>query len=63
LGLPPQTITLADINSRMNGEAEGFRFVFKLADEVTNTGRTFPAAELRKWCNIVNAQLKRLERV
>jgi hypothetical protein len=27
--LPAQTITLADINARMNGEAEGFRFVFE----------------------------------
>ncbi len=61
LGLPPQTITLADINSRMNGEAEGFRFVFELADEVTYTGRTFPPAELQKWYNLVNAELKRLE--
>jgi len=59
--LPAQTITLADINARMNGEAEGFRFVFELADEVTYTGRTFPAADLQKWQKIINAELKRLE--
>ena len=60
-GLPAQAITLADINSRMNGEAEAFRFVFELADEVTYTGRTFPAADLQKWEQIINAELKRLE--
>ena len=60
-GLPAQTITLADINTRMNGEAEAFRFVFELADEVTYTGRTFPAADLQKWEKIINAELKRLE--
>jgi hypothetical protein len=60
-GLPPQTITLADINTRMNGEAEGFRFIFELADEVTYTGRTFAASELPKWFKTVQAELKKLE--
>ena len=60
-GLPPQTITLADINARMNGEAEGFRFIFELADEVTYTGRTFAAAELHKWFKTVQTELKKLE--
>ena len=60
-GLPPQTITLAEINSRLNGEAEGFRFIFELADEVTYTGRTFPAGELPKWFKTVQTELKKLE--
>ena len=60
-GLPPQTITLAEINVRMNGEAEGFRFILELADEVTYTGRTFAAADLQKWFKIVNTELKKLE--
>ena len=30
-GLPPKTITLAEINTRMNGEADGFRFIFEPA--------------------------------
>jgi hypothetical protein len=32
-----------------------------LADEVTYTGRTFGAAELQKWYNVINAELKKLE--
>jgi hypothetical protein len=59
--LPPRTITLAEINSRMNGQAEGFRFVFELADEVTYTGRTLAPGELRKWFHTVNTELKKLE--
>lgn len=60
-GLPPQTITLADINIRMNGEAEGFRLIFELADEVTYTGRTFAAGDLRKWFKTVQTELEKLE--
>jgi hypothetical protein len=61
-GLPPQTITLADINTRMNGEADGFRFVFDLADEVAYTGRTFAAGELREWLKAVQVELRKLDR-
>ena len=60
-GLSPLTITLAEINARMNGEAEGFRFIFELADEVTYTGRTFAAGELHKWFKTVQTELKKLE--
>jgi hypothetical protein len=60
-GIPPETITLADVNTRMNGEAEGFRFIFELADEVTYTGRTFPASDLQKWFKTVQTELKKLE--
>ena len=45
----------------MNGEAEGFRFIFELADEVTYTGRTFAAAELHKWFKTVQTELNKLE--
>jgi hypothetical protein len=61
-GLVPQTITLVEVNTRLNGEADGFRFVFELADEVTYTGRTFGTAELQKWYEMINAELKKLER-
>ena len=60
-GLPPRTITLADINARMNGEAEGFRFVFELADEVAYTGRTFAAGELQQYLRTVEAELLKME--
>jgi hypothetical protein len=60
-GLIPQTITLAEVNARLNGEADGFRFVFELADEVSYTGRTFGAAELQNLLKVINAELKKLE--
>ncbi len=59
--VPPRAITLAEINSRMNGKAEGFRFIFELADEVTYTGRSFGPDDLRKWLRTVNVELKKLE--
>jgi hypothetical protein len=58
--LPPRTITLAEINARMNGEAEDLRFIFELADEAAYTGRTFPAADLQNWSERVATELKRL---
>jgi hypothetical protein len=60
-GLRPQTITLAEVNSRMNGEAEGFRFIFELADEVAYTGRSFTQPELRKWLATIQGELAKLE--
>ncbi|MES1180419.1 MAG: BatD family protein [Verrucomicrobiota bacterium] len=59
--VPPRAITLNEINSRMNGKAEGFRFIFELADEVTYTGRSFGPDDLRKWLRTVNVELKKLE--
>jgi hypothetical protein len=59
--LPAQSITLAEVNTRMNGEADGFRVVLELADEVTYSGRCFSASELQKWSKIINAELRRLE--
>ncbi len=61
--VPPRAITLAEVNSRMNGQAEGFRFIFELADEVTYTGRNFAPNDLRKWLQTVNVELKKLEAV
>jgi hypothetical protein len=62
-GLIPQTITLAEVNARLNGEADGFRFVFEVADEVAYTGRTFAAPELQKWCKVISAELNKLRSI
>ena len=61
--LPPRTITLAEINARLNGEADGLRTIFGLADEAVYTGRVFAAAELRQLQTLVNSELKKLEAV
>jgi hypothetical protein len=60
-GLIPQTITLAEVNARLNGEADSFRFVFELADEVAYTGRTFAATELQKLCKVIDTELNKLK--
>jgi len=59
--LPPQTITLAEINTRMNGEADSFRPILELADEVSYTGRTFTPAELQQWLTTATIELEKLE--
>ena len=59
--LPPKTITLAEINARLNGEADGLRTIFGLADEAIYTGRTFAPDELRRLQTLVNHELQKLE--
>jgi hypothetical protein len=59
--LPPRTITLAEINARLNGEADGLRTIFGLADEAFYTGRAFAPDELRHLQTLVNHELKKLE--
>jgi hypothetical protein len=61
-GLPAHAITLADVDARMNGEADGFRSIFEFADEMIYTGRTF-VADLPSWMETVDTELKRLEAV
>ncbi len=59
--LLPRTITLAEINVRLNGEAGGLRTIFGLADEVIYMGRVFTPDELRHWQALVNHELRKLE--
>jgi hypothetical protein len=59
--LPPRTITLAEINARLNGEADGLRTIFGLADEAIYTGRAFAPDELRHLQTLVNNELRKLE--
>jgi hypothetical protein len=60
-GLPPRTITLAEINARLNGEAHGLRVIFSLADEVIYTRRVFAPHELLSLQSLVNNELRKLE--
>jgi len=59
--LPPRTITLADINARLNGEADGLRTIFGMADEVAYTGRAFAPDELRRLQTLINHELQKLK--
>lgn len=58
--LPPRTITLAEINARLNGEADEMRTIFRLADEAAYTGRAFAPDELRQLQTLVNHELSKL---
>jgi hypothetical protein len=59
--LPPETITQAEINARLNGKADSFRLIFEVADEVTYTGRALSHDELQRWQSLVNIALRKLE--
>jgi hypothetical protein len=60
-GLPPETITLAEINARLNGEADGIRPVFQMADQVAYSSESLPVADLAGWKHIVTEQLKQMD--
>jgi hypothetical protein len=60
-GLPPETITLTEINARLNGEGDGVRPVFQLADQVAYSHESLAAADLAGWKRIVAEELKQLE--
>lgn len=60
-GLPPETITLSEINVRLNGEADTIRVVFQMADQEAYSHECLPADDLAGWKRIVTEQLKQLE--
>jgi len=60
-GLPPETITLTEINARLNGNGAGIRPVFQMADQVAYSHENLPAGDLAGWKRIVTEQLKNLE--
>jgi hypothetical protein len=58
----PETITLAEITSRMNGAGEGIRPIFEMADQASYSGQNLGDADYRQWKEFVVAQLKALEK-
>ena len=58
----PETITLAEIRSRMNGAGDGIRPVFEMADQVGYSGHEIADADYHKWRDLVLTQLKELEK-
>jgi hypothetical protein len=60
-GLPPETITLTEINARLNGQGGGVRPVFQLADQVAYSHESLAAADLAGWKRIVTEELNQLE--
>jgi hypothetical protein len=60
-GLPPETITMTEINARLNGNGEGIRPVFQMADKVAYSHENLPGGDLVGWKKIVIEELKHLE--
>ena len=61
-GIRPETITLAEINARLNGAGDGIRPVFEMADQISYSGQEFGDADYRGWTQLVVTQLKELEK-
>ena len=61
--LPPETITLTEINARLNGHGDGIRPVFEMADQVAYSHEHLPASDLAGWKRIVTEELQELETI
>jgi hypothetical protein len=59
--LPPETITLSEINARFNGHADGIRPVFQMADQVAYSHESLPPGDLAAWKRVLTEQLTQLE--
>ncbi len=57
----PESITVADVTARLNGEAEGVRAVFEMADRLRFSPEKFAETDLRRWKNQVVDELNHLK--
>jgi hypothetical protein len=57
----PASITIAEIDARLNGEGGDIRRVFALADQAAYSGQHLGAADFQQWKEIVRDQLKHTE--
>jgi len=55
-----ESITLAEVKTRLAGNAEGIRQVFENADAAAYSGRTFSQEELREFRDLLIKELKNL---
>jgi hypothetical protein len=57
----PASITMAEIDVRLNGNGTDIRRIFALADQAAYSGQTLTTSDLRQWTEIVREQLKQME--
>jgi hypothetical protein len=55
--LRPESITMADIEARMEGEAGSIRTIFDLADQASYSDLQLGEADLRDWRQVVATEL------
>ena len=54
----PASITIAEIDARLNGDGAEIRRIFALADQAAYSGQHLGAADFQQWKEIVRGQLK-----
>jgi hypothetical protein len=57
----PASITIADIDVRLNGQGKEIRRVFALADQAAYSGQHLSASDFTQWKEIVRNELKHTE--
>jgi hypothetical protein len=57
----PASITIAEIDERLNGDRGDLRRVFAVADQAAYSGQHLTMADFQQWKTIVNEQLKHLD--
>jgi hypothetical protein len=60
--LPPETITLADIETRLGDEGGNIRPIFEMADQASYSDLRFENSDLREWRQIVINELQPSEK-
>jgi hypothetical protein len=57
----PASITIAEIDARLNGEGGEIRSIFALADQAAYSGQHLSTADFDQWKEIVHQQMKHME--
>jgi hypothetical protein len=59
--IAPASITIAEIDARLNGQGGEIRRVFALADQAAYSGQHLSTADFQQWKEIVREQIKHTE--
>lgn len=54
----PASITIAEIDERLNGGGTGMRRIFALADQAAYSGQHLSTGDFQRWRETVRSQLK-----
>ena len=57
----PASITIAEIDARLNGEGGEIRRIFALADQAAYSGQHLSTGDFQQWKEIVCNQIKHTE--
>jgi hypothetical protein len=60
--MPPEAITVTDVEARLGGEGQNVRSIFEMADQATYSDLHFEEADLQKWREVVVNELAEAKR-